>query len=1169
MKYVNTKWLVSLFLIAGLMIQTKAQQTPYLTESFEGAFPPTGWTITRGGASNEWQQGGETSVVTDGEYNMEYSNSQTAAADAWAITPAISLTAGTQVVISFDYAVRDATYPEKLAITVGTANTMAAQTNILWDQEIATPNLTPQSTEVVYTVTTDGDYYFAWHCHSAVNMWKLYVDNIVIKPAPTCIKPTGLNIAGITDQTAELAWTAGGSETEWIIEYGAENFAHGAGTTLDVTTNPTGTISGLTANTTYQAYVKAKCSDTDQSDWSDPISFTTSCTAVTEFNESFDPPYAPYEDVTCWGIAKALLEENTVATPVYTNSWLYDGFANNGTTGASSATTFGGGVADWLITPSIDLGTGNKKIDLDLAYTKYNSTDAAQTNGNDDKFAIVISTDNGLTWSSNNTLRMWDNAGSPFVLQDIPNGDGTHVTLYLTGYTGIVKIGFYLESTQTNSNNSIFVDNIVLSDAPSCLPVENISTANLTSSSVDINWTSSATNFTVEYGMSGFEHGNGTLLENINATTTSLSSLTANTSYDVYVKTICSDDDASVWSEVKTFRTINTANDFVTFTHANQTGEAVINTEEHTVSLGVSSTTTLTDLVAEFTVSDFASVKVGDTEQISGTTANDFTNPVVYTITAEDGTEQNWTVTVSQSVPSAEKDITAFTIEGQDGESVIDAENHTVAVTMHCVDNINNLVAEFTVSNFASAKVGDTDQVSGTTANDFTNPVVYTITAEDGTTENWTVTVNDVEIVINEFPWSIDFSNFSDDNMPYCWKNISNNASDNKWIFGTTGGDINTTTHDNGYAILDSYGYGSGNSQDADLITPTLDLTNLRYVKLEFDHYFKHWDQGEDNSRATLYYSIDNGENWTEYQAWENATANPEKYMANLSAEIGGKSTVKLKWNYIGAANYFWAIDDIKISALNVENDILTFSLPNQEGESVINNEAHTVTVEMPAGSNVSLLAATFTLSEGATAKVGNVNQASGVTPNDFSNPVTYSVAAESGVVQDWVVTVNVPAPDAYTVTFNVKDNNGEVLENASISIDNQTLTTDAEGVATIELANGTYDYEVTLSDYHNFSNTLTVANEAVTIDINLMPSGVPEIFTNLSVSPNPTNGMVKIVNDNTYSVTVFNATGTLLHQSNDLNNTTTLDLSAYPAGLYIVRLSKDGQFVNQKVIKK
>lgn len=49
-----------------------------------------------------------------------------------------------------------------------------------------------------------------------------------------------------------------------------------------------------------------------------------------------------------------------------------------------------------------------------------------------------------------------------------------------------------------------------------------------------------------------------------------------------------------------------------------------------------------------------ARVKVGDQEQVSETTANDFTSPVTYTVVADNGSAQGFVVTVSFAVTSVE-----------------------------------------------------------------------------------------------------------------------------------------------------------------------------------------------------------------------------------------------------------------------------------------------------------------------------------------------------------------------------------------------------------------------------------------------------------------------------------------------------------------------------------
>lgn len=87
---------------------------------------------------------------------------------------------------------------------------------------------------------------------------------------------------------------------------------------------------------------------------------------------------------------------------------------------------------------------------------------------------------------------------------------------------------------------------------------------------------------------------------------------------------------------------------------------------------------------------------------------------------------------------SSEKAITAYSINGVDG--TINETEKTIAVTLPYGTNVAALVATFETTG-KSVKVGSTVQESGTTANDFTNPVVYTVTAENNSTQDYTVTV--------------------------------------------------------------------------------------------------------------------------------------------------------------------------------------------------------------------------------------------------------------------------------------------------------------------------------------------------------------------------------------------------------------------------------------------
>ena len=75
---------------------------------------------------------------------------------------------------------------------------------------------------------------------------------------------------------ATLSWTAGGTETAWVLEYGTAIDFAGA-TSVEVSGTPSASLTGLTPETPYYARVKAVCGGDDgESQWSTTATFTPS-----------------------------------------------------------------------------------------------------------------------------------------------------------------------------------------------------------------------------------------------------------------------------------------------------------------------------------------------------------------------------------------------------------------------------------------------------------------------------------------------------------------------------------------------------------------------------------------------------------------------------------------------------------------------------------------------------------------------------------------------------------------------------------------------------------------------------------------------------------------------------------------------------------------------------
>ncbi|MEP5376284.1 MAG: leucine-rich repeat protein, partial [Hyphomicrobiales bacterium] len=176
--------------------------------------------------------------------------------------------------------------------------------------------------------------------------------------------------------------------------------------------------------------------------------------------------------------------------------------------------------------------------------------------------------------------------------------------------------------------------------------------------------------------------------------------------------------------------------DILTFELTEQTGGAVINAVDHTVAIEVDYGTDVTNLIPTITLSEGASIS------LESGASRDFTSAVSYTVTAEDGTEQDWTVTVSIA-PNTETDILTFELTEQTGGAVINAVDHTVAIEVAFGTEVTDLTPMISLS------AGATSNPASEISQDFTNAVIYTVTAEDATEQAWTVDVTVAEEGLN------------------------------------------------------------------------------------------------------------------------------------------------------------------------------------------------------------------------------------------------------------------------------------------------------------------------------------------------------------------------------------------------------------------------------------
>ena len=458
--------------------------------------------------------------------------------------------------------------------------------------------------------------------------------------------------------------------------------------------------------------------------------------------------------------------------------------------------------------------------------------------------------------------------------------------------------------------------------------------------------------------------------------------------------------------------TLETYKAITAFSFTSPAATGVINESTHTIAVTVPYGTNVTALTSTITIVAHRSVPTG---------AQNFTNPVTYTVTAADATTQAYVVTVTIA-PNPAKAITAFSFTSPAATGVINESTHTIAVTVPYGTNVTALVASFTTSG-VSVKVGTTTQVSGTTPNNFTNPVTYTVTAADATTQAYVVTVtiapNPAKAitafsftspaatgVINESTHTIAVT------VPY-----GTNVTALTPTITHTGASISPTGAQNFTNPVTYTVTAADATTQAYVVTVTI-APNPAKAITAFSFTSPAATGVINESTHTIAVTVPYGTNVTALVASFTTTG--------VSVKVGTTTQVSgtTPNNFTNPVTYTVTAADATTQAYvvtvtiapNPAKAITAFSFTSPAATGVINESTHTIAVTVPYGTNVTALVASFTTS-GVSVKVGTTTQVSGTTPNNFTNPVTYTVTAADATTQAYVVTVTIAPNPAKAIT--------------------------------------------------------------------------------------------------------------------------------------------------------
>ncbi len=327
------------------------------------------------------------------------------------------------------------------------------------------------------------------------------------------------------------------------------------------------TISNLQFQTTYSVKVGVNCGDGTFAAYVAASDVTTPCAPVTApWTETFttDPFLSD-----CWSNLTGMIPEsgNIYGSELLSASDWYYSSLNNPSMNALRTNIYTTEQSSWAITPSIELTAGTTyQIAFDVAVAAWSQNQdlsAAPTEAPDDVFAVLVSTDNGGTWSTAKGLVFTDGDDDlTHNFSDLTNSF-TRYSFRLVDendnpISGVVRFAFYASSQIPNGDNNIFVSNVAVEEYSTC-QTPSITSVATTESSAQVAFNENGLSTQWEYVIA-----QGTIVDTDNDTPNTIAQadlpliiedLEDMTSYTIAIRSVCGEGTYSPWSAPFTFTT--------------------------------------------------------------------------------------------------------------------------------------------------------------------------------------------------------------------------------------------------------------------------------------------------------------------------------------------------------------------------------------------------------------------------------------------------------------------------------------------------------------------------------------------------------------------------------------------------------------------------------------
>ena len=351
-----------------------------------------------------------------------------------------------------------------------------------------------------------------------------FVDfGLKINPAPTCLAPSTLTASNVTNSTAVISWTASTSTPGSGYEY----YYSDSSTPPTVSTQPSGasattsaSINNLSSFTTYYMYARSVCSASDKSAWSLRGTFKTKCDPMTSMFEDFEN-VANGANANCWD----------KLGPGYMTIGTSSGVNNSKGVTQSALNAANVSIAVLPMFSNVNAGTHWLRFKAKISSTPGALDIGYVTNDTDESTFSTIQ-------SININNKIYDGYEYNVI---IPNTVPANARLAIR-HGGVPAVNIYW-------------DEVYWEPKPNCLPIGNITTSNITSSSVDLAWTASASSpagYDIYYSLNSTPPTASTPanVSNIPGNTYTISNLNSAKTYYIWVRPRCSSTSQGPWSNI-------------------------------------------------------------------------------------------------------------------------------------------------------------------------------------------------------------------------------------------------------------------------------------------------------------------------------------------------------------------------------------------------------------------------------------------------------------------------------------------------------------------------------------------------------------------------------------------------------------------------------------------